>query len=59
MKKILLLLVFVFLTGCAVDKCNDYVVAYDCTEKYGTDCRKHYLDMAKQCEEECSCNYVK
>ena len=43
-------LVLIFLTGCAVDKCNDYVVAYDCTEKYGTDCREHYLEMCEACE---------
>jgi hypothetical protein len=49
-QKICLGLAFVLLTGCTVDKCNDYVVAYDCTAKYGTDCRQHYLEMCEECE---------
>ena len=48
MKKILLIL-FLFLSSCSVDKCNDYTIAYDCTAKYGTKCREHYLDMIEEC----------
>ena len=60
MKKILLLLsVFLILTGCAADRCNDYTVAYDCVEKYGTNCRAYYLDMVNQCESYCEHIYVK
>lgn len=46
-----LVLVFLILTGCAVDKCNDYTVAYECVEKHGTDCRAYYLDMCKECKD--------
>jgi len=49
-QKSLILGLTLFLTGCAVDKCNDYIVAYDCTENYGTDCREHYLQMFDECE---------
>ena len=51
MKKLLTLLTLLTLSACAVDKCNDYVVAYDCTEKYGTDCREHYLEMCETCQQ--------
>lgn len=50
MKK-LFFLSLLALSACAVDKCNDYVVAYDCTEKYGTDCRQHYLEMCETCQQ--------
>jgi len=46
----MLFVFIVFLNGCAVDKCNDYVVAYDCTSKYGTECREHYLEICEECE---------
>lgn len=60
MKKILLLLsVFLILTGCAADRCNDYTVAYECVEKYGTSCRAYYLDMVNQCEINCKSIYFK
>lgn len=49
-QKICLGLAFILLNGCAVDKCNDYVVAYDCTAKYGADCRQNYLEMYESCE---------
>lgn len=44
------LILFFILSGCSVDKCNDYYVAYECTEKYGSECREHYLEMFKTCE---------
>ena len=46
---LIVVLSFIILSACEVDKCNDYVVAYDCTGKYGTDCRKHYLEMCDEC----------
>ena len=49
-QKSLILGVGLFLTGCAVDKCNDYNVAYDCVYEYGVDCREHYLQMFDGCE---------
>lgn len=39
---------FLILVGCS-SKCNDYTIAYDCTAKYGTECRQHYLDTCKEC----------
>lgn len=42
---------FLILVGCS-SKCNDYAIAYDCTAKYGTDCREHYLEMCEACERE-------
>lgn len=49
LQKGLILVVFFGLSACAVDRCNDYVVAYDCTAKYGTECRQHYLEMCEEC----------
>ena len=40
---------FLCLAGCSVDKCNDYYVAYECREKYGVECRDHYIQMCDEC----------
>lgn len=52
MKKLFLMLSLLFLSACAVDKCNDYYVAHTCVDKYGNDCREHYLDMFNYCKDE-------
>lgn len=50
MKKILIIASTLMLVSCAVDKCNDYIVAYDCVEQHGMDCRAHYIQMCEDCK---------
>lgn len=49
MKKILMISLLA-LSGCAVDKCNDYYVAYECKEQYGEDCVCYYNQMCNECK---------